>query len=132
MYVALAGLWNPQSRIGGRPPHHLVVMSMHCRTVRVMPTVIEMLSDRLRDRDPAVRLNSARQLAEMLDRFGSACLPTLLASLDTAAAEPPPRKAASFHHPLNRAWHTAAHKAPDTAAFWNSAMVDMLCEPPRV
>ncbi|MEU0634242.1 hypothetical protein [Streptomyces sp. NPDC005989] len=92
-----------------------------------MPTVIEMLSDRLRDRDPAVRLNSARQLAESVDRFGSACLPALLASLDTAVAEAPARKAASLHHALNHAWRTAAHETPDAAALWYGAMVDMLC-----
>lgn len=102
-------------------------MSVQCRTVRAMQSVIEMLSDRLRDRDPAMRLNSARQLGEAVERFGDACLPALLAGLDAAAAEPPARKAAPLHHALNRAWRTAVHRAPNAAAAWYDAMVEMLC-----
>lgn len=92
-----------------------------------MQSVIEMLSDRLRDRDPAVRLSGARQLGETVERFGDACLPALLASLDAAAAELPARKAASLHHALNRAWRTTIRRAPNAAAAWYDAMVDMLC-----
>ena len=110
-----------------RPPQHPVPDGKLSDTMPPMPPVIVSLSARLRDHDPLVRLSGAKQLPKAFDRFGAEALPALLAGIDAAVSEPPPRQAVALHHALNRAWHAAARKAPEAAATWYDALIDRLC-----